>query len=367
MEETYLYKQIVEAIRQEIITGVLKAGDQVPPIRQITKIWNCTPGTVQKAYQELARQGLVRSQAGRGTHVTALPQPEQVQGGLSLRSARLVHQAESFLLESLTAGYELNEIQQAVDIAGDRWRGMRKSSQAQIETKQIRFSGSHDLLVVWISGHLPETLKEFSLEPIFTGSLGGLMALAENQADLAGCHLWDDESRSYNLPFIRKLFPGQAMTTIRLANRRLGLICAPGNPMNIRALIDLTKPGIRFVNRQAGSGTRVWLDTTLKNLSIDRSKIHGFDEEKATHSEVARSVAEGDFDAGICLESAAEFFNLPFLPLTEEPYDLVTLSEKAEAEPLRTLFSWIGSDAIKDASTLLPGYDFSQTGMRQTL
>ncbi|MEI8132667.1 MAG: substrate-binding domain-containing protein, partial [Leptolinea sp.] len=226
----------------------------------------------------------------------------------------------------------------------------------------IRFSGSHDLLVTWMAGHMPEIVSGAELQLNFTGSLGGLMALAENQANIAGCHLWDAESNTYNLPYIAKLFPGQPMTIVRLATRRIGLITAPGNPKNIHQIEDLVNPSVRFVNRQTGSGTRVWLDTIIHQKQIDSSRIVGFKDEKMTHSDVARTIAEGNADVGIGLELAAAAFNLTFLSLAEEPYDLVTYASRAHQEPLLTLFNWIRSDDIKQLSSMLPGYDFQHSG-----
>jgi len=362
MDETFIYQRIAEDIRQEILSGRLKAGERLQAIRLLTQKWNCTPGTIQKAYQELAHQGLVISQAGKGTHVTGQVQPQQIQTQLSLRSAKMVHQAEAFLLESLSAGYNLDEIQQAIDMAKDRWRSIQQTSTAPININEIRFSGSHDLLIIWMAGHMAEIVSGAALQLNFTGSLGGLMALAENQADIAGCHLWDPESNTYNLPYISKLFPGQQMTVVRLATRRIGFITAPGNPKNIHQIENLVNPGVRFVNRQTGSGTRVWLDTIIHQKKIDSSRIIGFENEKMTHSDVARTIAEGNADSGIGLELAAVAFNLSFLPLAEEPYDLVTYASRALQEPLLTLFNWIRSDDIKQLSSMLPGYDFQNSG-----
>ena len=91
----------------------------------------------------------------------------------------------------------------------------------------------------------------------FAGSLGGLIALSRGEADLAGVHLWDEATDRYNLPFIERILPGDRLVLLTLAHRQLGLLVAPGNPLKIRSLPDLARPDIRFVNRQAGSGTRV--------------------------------------------------------------------------------------------------------------
>lgn len=366
MDESFLYKRIAEEIRSKILQGKLQPNDRLPSIRELTRKWGCTPGTIQRAYQELAQQGLIVSRPGRGTHVSGQIDKVQILASGPLRKATLVHKAESFLLEVLTSGYELPEIQQAFFLAMDHWRSL-KDEPAVPTGPTIQFTGSHDAGITWISGHMDEIIPGTNLRLNFTGSLGGLIALAESRADLAGCHLLDSESGTYNLPYIRKLFPGKHMTLIRLAERRIGLILAAGNPLNIQDLKDLTRPGIRFVNRQAGSGTRVWLDTALERLGISGSQIIGYDNEKNTHSEVARDIAEGKADLGLGLESSARAFNLNFIFLTLESYDLVTYTHLAERQPLQKLFQWLASNEGCTAIGNLTGYKNDHTGEMQQI
>ena len=120
----------------------------------------------------------------------------------------------------------------------------------------LRFVGSHDPAVAFITAHFNNVIPNYTPHLTFAGSLGGLIALTEGQADLAGAHLWDEESDTYNIPFIRRLLPGRQVAVLTLAHRNLGLIVLPPNPTGITGLADLTRPGIRFINRQAGAGTR---------------------------------------------------------------------------------------------------------------
>jgi putative molybdopterin biosynthesis protein len=354
-----LYQQIAAALHQQIIQGRLAAGARLPSIRKLTAEWNCTPGTVQKAFAELARQGLIISQAGKGTHVTAPPPPGNSQQG-ALRRAALLHRSESFLLEALAAGYEVSEVQQAFGLALERWRTVEAHSEpARAQT--LRFAGSHDPAVVWLSEHFEQVAAGASLTLQFSGSLGGLMALAAGRADVAGCHLWDAESNSYNLPFIRKLFPGRKMQLIHLARRRIGLLLAPGNRLNLLGLSDLSRAGVRFVNRQLGSGTRVWLDAMLLRLKLDPAAIQGYEMECLTHSEVARAVAEGQADVGLGLESAAAAFGLDYIHLTDESYDLAAAAD-SQTPALAALQNWLADPTARQPLLQLPGYDFSRAG-----
>jgi molybdate-binding protein/DNA-binding transcriptional regulator YhcF (GntR family) len=361
MDTTSLYHRIADQIRQDILEGRRQPGERLPPIRELTRAWNCTPGTVQRAYQELAQQGLVVSQAGKGTHVAGRIDPRHLQAQAPLRRAELVHRAESFLLEVLTAGYELPEIQQAFELALDRWRSVQQEAPL-LSYKTLRFSGSHDMAVTWLAGHMDEVVPGSGLELNFTGSLGGLMALAEGRADLAGSHLLDPETGTYNTPYLRKLFPGRRMASVRLAERNIGLIVAPGNPLGITGLKNLFQHGVRFVNRQGGSGTRVWLDSELARLGAAGGKIRGYETELLTHSEVARAVAEGKADAGLGLESAAAAFKLDFCFLVQESYDLVMPAEGLDREPLRGLIAWLRTLQGRNALSGLRGYDTAHSG-----
>lgn len=358
MEGTYLYHQITEAIRKQIMLGELKPGDRLPPVREMMVRWNCTIGTVQRAYQELAAQGLVTSRAGQGTHVVNRPPPQE---DTPMRRLNLVHRAEDFLLEVLTAGYEAGEIEDAVRQALDRWRAV--AQQVPVPTADLlRFFGSHDPAVAWLATHFAEIAPGYTLQLNFTGSLGGLIALAEGKADLAGCHLWDQETDTYNAPFVRRVLPGRRVALVTLSHRRLGLILPAGNPSNVHGMSDLQRPELRFVNRQAGSGTRVWLDAVLHQQKITAGEIRGYQDEKLTHTEVARLVAEGQADVGIGLEASALAYNLGFVLLTRERYDLAILEEGFFSPAVQRLVGWLQGKEAQALFARLGGYEGGAAG-----
>jgi molybdate-binding protein/DNA-binding transcriptional regulator YhcF (GntR family) len=365
LEDSVLYHQIADAIRGDILAGRYQPGDRLPSVRKLCAVWNCTPGTVQRAYNELAREGLLVSRAGRGTQVAGTVPRAKAQAYGTLRRANLVNRMETALLEALTAGYDLDEVRQAMDLAMDRWRVL-KTEKEDRPAQTLRFAGSHDMVMNGIAQvFFGRLVPEVTLRLNYNGSLGGLIALAEGTADLAGCHLWDAESDRYNLPYVRRLLPGQEATVVTLAHRRIGLITAPGNPQQVRGMADLTRPGIRFVNRQPGSGTRVWLDATLSRLGIDPRQIAGYADERLTHSDVARAVAEGVAHAGLGLETAAAAYGLDFAFLNRERYDLVLLAETAQQPAVRQLFAWLGSADGKQFVSRYPGYESQETGAVQ--
>jgi len=358
MDQSHLYQQIVESIRDDILSGVIKPGASLPPMRKMTAQWNCTTGTIMRAYQELARQGLVVSHVGQGTRVVERL-PEQKPD--PLRRAALFNRSEAFLLEIMTAGYSPDEVEQSLRVALDRWRAFSVQPEAT-PPNVLRFVGSHDPSLALIASQYHEANPDLSLHLSFTGSLGGLIALAEKKADLAGCHLWDEHTDTYNEPFVRKLLPGQKVALLTLAHRRVGLILAPGNPLGLNALADLAQAGCRFLNRQQGSGTRVWLDAQLHRAGIDPSNIPGYQDEKMTHSEVARAISKDQADVGLGVETAALSFGLDFELLTTERYDLVIPAEKWDLEPVRVLRTWLNAPQAKSAIHNLGGYDTGQTG-----
>jgi molybdate-binding protein/DNA-binding transcriptional regulator YhcF (GntR family) len=361
MAETHLYLKIAEDVRREILSGQLKPGDRLPSVRELTVRWGCTIGTVQRAYQELARQGLVISRAGQGTHVVSSMQSS---GEAALRWANLVHRSEAYLLEVLTAGYTQKEIEAAMRQAMERWQVILQQPMLK-ETQTLRFAGSHDPVLAWLATHFPEIVPQFNLQLGFTGSLGGLIALAQGKADLAGCHLWDQESDSYNLPFVRRILPGKKVALVTLAHRRLGLILPEGNPAGIKGLEDLSRPGLRFVNRQSGSGTRVWLDAALHRAGIPSEGIQGFDDERITHSEVASAVANGQAQVGFGLQSAAQDYGLDFIFLVKERYDLAIPAGNMALPSISRLVDWLAGAEAKQVLVGFGGYETEETGRIQ--
>jgi putative molybdopterin biosynthesis protein len=158
------------------------------------------------------------------------------------------------------------------------------------------------------------------------------------------------------------LLPGWQIALIRVGDRHLGLVTAPGNPKGIRTLADLARPDVRFVNRQQGSGTRVWLDAHLDTLGVSRDDIPGYDVEVATHGEVAQVIAEGRADVGLAIATVAHNYDLGFVSLTWEPYDLVLKSETWELTSVQGLVKWLALPGTQYAIHELGGYRTANTG-----
>jgi molybdate-binding protein/DNA-binding transcriptional regulator YhcF (GntR family) len=358
-DKTPLYLQIAESVRQEIVYGTLRPGESLPTVREMAARWRCTVGTVQRAYAELARQGLVTSRTGQGTRVATVP--SLTADRAPLRRATLANHVERFLLETMAIGYEVGEIEQALRLALDHWHALA-AAPAPAPDRSLRFVGSHDPAVSLVAANFEAIAAGHTLSVAFGGSLGGLIALTQGEADLAGCHLWDEATDAYNVAFVQRLLPGRQAALLTLAHRRLGLLLAAGNPTGLHSLQDLARPGVRFVNRQRGAGTRVWLDAQLHRQGVDPGQLAGYGDEALTHSDVARAVADGRADAGLGIEAAALSYGLAFVPLTTERYDLAMLTTVWRSEPIQRLAVWLRTPDARQAITALGGYVADATG-----
>ena len=144
--------------------------------------------------------------------------------------------------------------------------------------------------------------------------------------------------------------------------RTQGWIVSAGNKHNITGWEDIAKKGVRFVNRQRGSGTRLRIDQYLLENEIPVRRIQGYENEEKTHWGVALKVANGEADFGIGIQIAAQRMGLDFAPLFKERYDLVILRETAERPEWQQIQAVINSDAFKRAVEQHSGYDTSLTG-----
>lgn len=222
--------------------------------------------------------------------------------------------------------------------------------------------GSHDNTLDLIDSFLRRTHPRFRLTSAHVGSLGGLLALQRGQCHLAGCHLLDEESGMYNQRAIREQLPDLPVMLVRLVDREQGFILMPGNPCGIRSFDDLARDGVRFINRQRGSGTRVLLDYQLKKRGIPVTRIAGYRDEEYTHMNVAAAVLSGRADVGLGVRSAANALGLDFVPVGVEEYDLVIPCRYRNDERMIALFEVIRSQAFKESVLAMGGYGVDRTG-----
>jgi molybdopterin molybdotransferase/putative molybdopterin biosynthesis protein len=220
--------------------------------------------------------------------------------------------------------------------------------------------GSHDLTLDLLAQFLAG--RDRRLVSSNVGSQGGLVALSRGEAHLAGSHLLDLETGEYNVTYLPRYLPGIPVRLVALVLREQGLLVQRGNPKNIKNLADISKPGVRFVNRQRGAGTRVLLDYQLNLNRIPPESIRGYNMEEYTHLGVAAAVASGRADCGLGIAAAAQALDLDFLPLFQERYDLVIPKIYAESDLLAPLFDIITGKEFRAAVMSMSGYDVSVMG-----
>jgi putative molybdopterin biosynthesis protein len=225
--------------------------------------------------------------------------------------------------------------------------------------------GSHDLVLDLAASALRERDPRITLASSNVGSLGGLVALRDGLCHLAGSHLLDPASGQYTLPYLDRLFgPDADLAVIRLVHRSQGLIVAPGNPAGLTGIDDLTRPDLRYVNRQRGAGTRVLLDHELTRRGIEPSRVTGYERAEHTHLAVAAAVAAGRADAGLGILAAARAFGLDFVPVADEPYDLVLRTGTVADELLAPLWELLAAPDFQARVQGLGGYSCAETGRR---
>ena len=220
---------------------------------------------------------------------------------------------------------------------------------------------SHDLALPLLRDELAPLGVHLDLR--YAGSLDALAALTEGRAMLAGFHVSDEHPAGSITAraFKRALTPGRHKL-IDFARRRQGFLVPPGNPQRVFSLADLTRDGLRFVNRKRGSGTRIELDQLLDAMRINPQDIRGYDTEEATHLSVAAAVASGAADVGFGIEAAALQYKLGFVPLANEHYYLVCLKETLDHPAVRTLVTHLASAAWHARLDALPGYNIDSPG-----
>lgn len=220
----------------------------------------------------------------------------------------------------------------------------------------ILFSGSHDLALEGIAEHLAKHVTLLSL-PV--GSLDGLVNLRQGLCQISGSHLLD-ENGEYNTPFVRHLFPDREVEMVTLAYRTQGLMLAADNPRGIKNVADIARANIRFVNRNPGSGTRLWLDAELHRLGIQAENVNGYGTVVKTHTEAATLIASNKADVSLGLQAAAHQHGLDFIPLFEERYDLVLPRENEST--LSPLLDYLQTAAFRTGLNTLTGYNPAHSG-----
>jgi len=223
-------------------------------------------------------------------------------------------------------------------------------------------SGSNDPLLDILQTYLKRTYPEFYLFSASTGSTEGLKALNSGYTDIAWSHLLDPKTNEYNIPFLPTYLPNIKPVVVNLFYRDLGFIVGTKNPLGIRGFEDLARKGIKFVNRQKGSGTRVLLDHHLRSLRIPSSKINGYGKEAFTHLEVGLAVLSKEADVGIGTSAGSKLLGLSFVPITQERFDMVLDQATFFNKTIQAFMEVLRSERFRSRLGRLGNYEFKHSG-----
>jgi len=224
----------------------------------------------------------------------------------------------------------------------------------------IRIHASHGFAIgmlrdFLLSMHLPVEVK-------YRGSMEALASLWGMNCELAGFHVPVGNLQAPMLKFYARWLDSKNHVLINLATRRQGIVTAPGNPKNLLTIEDLAKPGVRFVNRQFGSGTRILLDLLLKQHEVDSRKIAGYASGETTHAAIAAYIASGMADAGFGLEAAARRMGQDFIPIVNERYFLICTKDTLASPIVSRIREVLSGPHFRAAAASLPGIDIGQAG-----
>ncbi|HBQ86224.1 MAG TPA: excisionase [Syntrophomonas sp.] len=235
------------------------------------------------------------------------------------------------------------------------------------EVKAINNPGlvicGQDILLDILSYNLENNPDGIRVYRKHVGSFPGLNAVYEGKADIASAHLWDSDTDTYNIPYVRRLLPGIPTVVVHLAKRMQGFYVKEGNPLKIKQWEDLTRSDIKFVNREPGSGTRVLLDEKLRKLGLSSLDINGYYNVENSHTAVAIAVARELGDVGLGNQKAAmQVEGIEFIPMQQERYELVIKEEDLNKPVVQMLLTILSSRSFKDEVEGLGGYELSECG-----
>ncbi len=194
------------------------------------------------------------------------------------------------------------------------------------------------------------------------GSRAALEALADGRIHVAGTHLLDSGSGEYNAPWIRRMVPFPTLR-VGFATWEQALVVRARNPLRLRGVEDLSRTGVRLVNREPGSGSRALLEHCLREAGLPPEGVAGFDDTVVLdHDQVGATVAAGLADAGVAIRAVAAAWGLEALPLAREPFELVLPERMVDLPAAQALLELLGDPWLRRQVELLGDYDTSGMG-----
>jgi len=323
-----------------LLTAIQQSGSIAKGAEQLRHSYRHAWGLLRTS-EQLFGHSLIASGRGRGTTLT--PFASKLLWADRMVSARL-----SPTLDSLASELEIE--------LGKTVEG---------KSKTVRLNASHGFAVAALLNQFNQA--KLPVEVRYRHSTDAVAALSRQECDLAGFHVPLGEFEKPAIATYAKWLNKRSDCLIHLAVRNQGLFVAPGNPKQIRDLSDLPRSDLRFVNREAGSGTRMLLELMLAGQGISHKKINGFENTEFTHSAVAAFIASGMADVGFGVQTAAQRFGLDFIPLVRERYFFALPTASLNDPLVQAVVNILQSPAFRNVVDDLAGYDGADTGKIQSL
>ncbi|EDS77695.1 transcriptional regulator, GntR family [Clostridium botulinum C str. Eklund] len=114
-----IYEQIIDAIKENILKGILRPGDKLPSVREMSSMITANPNTVSRAYMELERQGVTETLRGKGTYVSSNYKSKV--GGQSME--KLKEDIKKIIVEAYYMGIEKEDM---IDIINQLYKEVKK-------------------------------------------------------------------------------------------------------------------------------------------------------------------------------------------------------------------------------------------------
>lgn len=236
-------------------------------------------------------------------------------------------------------------------------RAVEEAFRREILENDLRIEGSHCIGIDLLTRLLKRRYPEMRIHVAAVGSKAGLEAVSRREADIAGIHIYDQKTDTYNVEAVRLIPHHGELALVRGYRREQGLIVRRGNPKGIRDMVDLMRRDVKFINRNIGSGTRMLIDRILDELARSRGfdpveireLIDGYDNEVRTHIDVALAVLRGRADVGVGIRAVAERYRLRFISLIYEDFDFAIARSSLNKEEVRSFIELLASDEFREA------------------
>jgi putative molybdopterin biosynthesis protein len=221
-------------------------------------------------------------------------------------------------------------------------------------------AGSDDPIMYPVQGIIHSLHPDFVLFLTSIGSSEGLRLLSRSFSHVALSHLHDRDSDEFTFPFLQMFFDDPSeLAVINLFYRTVGFI---SREKPVYSFAEIASNGLRFINRQVGSGIRNRIELMLLDEQMGKDRIKGYREEVNTHFSVANHILSRRADVGVATESVARYANLHFTKHFEERFDMVVYKESFFEQNVQVFVEFVRSTTFLELIANFKGYSNRDTG-----